>query len=47
MLNNAFRRAPEENMLEASMAVRRHDDQIGRKFLRESADFIERRCARP
>ena len=26
-------------------AVRWHDDQVGRNLLRESADFIERRCA--
>ena len=45
MLNNAFCRAPEEDVFETCLAMRWHDDQVGRNLLRESTDFIERRTA--
>ena len=32
MLHHAFRRAPEEYMLEPGVAVRRHDDQSRLEF---------------
>jgi hypothetical protein len=44
MLNDAFRSASKENVPEPRVAMRGHDDQIGRDLLRDPADFIERWC---
>ena len=41
MLDHAFRRASEEEMFQPGVAVRRHHDQIRRKFFCEPADFVK------
>jgi hypothetical protein len=45
MPHNSLSCAPEENVLQSCAPMRWHHDKIGRNFLRETADFIERRCA--
>ena len=41
MLNDALCSAPKQNVLETSVAVRGHDDQISRNFLCEFANFMK------
>ena len=41
MLNDALCGAPKQNVLDTSVAMRGHDDQISRNFLCEFANFMK------
>ena len=45
MLDDSFGCTAQQKMFQPGVTMRRHDNQIGRKFLREFADFIECGCA--